>query len=127
MPQTFFGIPVHQISPSSWEVAVESFKLVSGSATTLPCEKVAALVAAAKEIPLLYRHEHPDVERPLGADEFLPIFIYVVSQSEMEDLYYLKEVLCHLCDPNQRLSEAGYYLASFEAAVEHIKDMEFEG
>lgn len=117
-PQTFFGIPPHQVSPSGWRSAVLRFNGVVER--TLPCDKLASLVEAAKDIPRIYRDEHPHAEKPLGADEFLPIFIWVVSQSDIEDLYLLKDVLCYLCDPNKRLSEVGYYLASFEAAIEHL-------
>jgi hypothetical protein len=93
----------------------------------LPCDKLCCLVEAAKAIPRLYASEHPEVDQPLGADEFLPIFIYVVSQSAIEDLYLLKHVLCMLVDPSKRLSEAGYYLASFEAAVEHLRHLPAHG
>lgn len=65
------------------------------------------------------------MDRPLGADDFLPIFIYVVSQSEVEELSLIQEIMCQLCDPNRRLSEAGYYMACFEAALEHLKAMEY--
>ena len=117
-------MPIHQLSHSSWDAAVQKFR---GVATNiLPCDKLASLVEAAKEIPVLYKDEHPEADKPLGADEFLPIFIYVVSQSGIHDIYLLKEVLCSLVDPNKRLSEAGYYLASFEAACEHLRDQELD-
>jgi len=73
----------------------------------------------------LYKKEHPDVEGALGADDFLPIFIYVVSQGDIEELALMKELMCELCDPDRRLSEAGYYVACFEAAIEHIKGMKY--
>lgn len=34
-------IPVHQISPSSWEAAIQMFNMLSSF--TLPCEKVSPL------------------------------------------------------------------------------------
>ena len=83
------------------------------------------MLRCAKSIPLLYRKEHPDIDRPLGADDFLPIFIYVVSQGDVEELVLIKELMCQLCDPDRRLSEAGYYVACFEAALEHIKGLEY--
>ena len=70
--------------------------------------------------------EHPGTTEHLGADDFLPIFIYVLMNSKICELSYLSTLLCNLCDPDKRLSETGYYLATFEAAVEHIKQMDIE-
>ena len=64
------------------------------------------------------------VDDHLGADDFLPIFIYVLVQADIPDLKYLQTVLCTLCDPDKRLSETGYYVATFEAAVQHIMDLD---
>jgi len=44
--------------------------------------------------------------------------------SKINELSYLSILLCNLCDPDKRLSETGYYLATFEAAVEHIKQLD---
>ena len=112
LPQSFFGIPVDHISPSSWESAV--FGLAAIATHTLPCDKLDALLAAAKEIPALYVREHPHcvsargvVEKHLGADDFLPIFIYVLVNADIHELAYLNCVLTALCDPDKRLSETG--------------------
>jgi len=118
-PQTFYGIPIQHISPSSWESAI--YQLANIGAYTLPCDKLDALLAAAKEIPALYRVEHPGTDTHLGADDFLPIFIYVLVNAKVPDLLHLQHVLCTLCDPDKRLSETGYYLSSFEAAVSYIR------
>lgn len=71
--------------------------------STLPCAKLRAIVDAAKEIIYVYAQEHEkakfDAEAKnmngdeggdvlqkssLGADDFLPIFIYSVVQAGME-------------------------------------------
>ena len=121
-PQTFYGIPVHHISPSSWDSAI--YQLGNIGSYTLPCDKLDALLAAAKEIPAIYLIEHPGTGAHLGADDFLPIFIYVLINAGIRDLAYLQKVLCTLCDPDKRLSETGYYVATFEAAVQHIMELE---
>ena len=59
----------------------------------------------------------------LGADAFLPIFIYVIVQSQLKNIIYIKEILNGLCETNKKLSETGYYIASFEAALFHIQNM----
>lgn len=67
-----------------------------------------ALVAVAHAIPALYRAEHPDERsRQLGADDFLPIFIYVLVNSRMERVVALTLVLETLCDPKKIMGEAG--------------------
>jgi hypothetical protein len=87
---------------------------------TLPHDRLQALVAAAKEIPDLFISEHVGTDKPLGADEFLPIFIYVLVRAEIPDLLALNEELQALCDPDKRLSETGYYLATLEASIQHL-------
>ncbi|CAM9571291.1 unnamed protein product [Phaeothamnion confervicola] len=125
-PQSFYGIPVSNISPSSWDSAV--FHLSGVSSATLPCAKLDALVATAHEIPALFQREHPRGEsvgphgrlRPLGADSFLPIFIFVLVNSDLPDVATTAKLLEELCDPTKRLGETGYYVATFQAALEHV-------
>lgn len=70
--------------------------------------KLDALVAVAHAIPALYRAEHPgDESRQLGADDFLPIFIYVLVNSGVERVASLSLVLETLCDPKKMIGEAG--------------------
>jgi Vacuolar sorting protein 9 (VPS9) domain len=119
-PQTFYGIPVQHISPSSWECVVLALRDLRSK--TLPHDRLEALLAAAKEIPELFIREHPGSDKPLGADDFLPIFIYVLARAQIPDLLSLNEELQALCDPEKRMSETGYYLATLEASVQHIAE-----
>jgi hypothetical protein len=107
-------------SPSRWEAAV--YRLATVSSYTLPCDRLDVLLAAAREVPIIFAAEHSK-EEVLGGDDFLPIFVYVVVQAGIPDLRYLQTVLSALCDPDKRLSETGYYVATFEAAVEHIREL----
>lgn len=61
--------------------------------STLPCAKLRAIVDAAKEIAFVYSQEQNDQpnnadengqKKTLGADDFLPIFIYSVVRANME-------------------------------------------
>jgi len=105
-------------SPSKWEAAV--YRLATVGSYTLPCDRLDVLLAAAREVPAVFAAEHGG-EEVLGGDDFLPIFVYVVVQAGIPDLRYLQTVLSALCDPDKRLSETGYYVATFEAAVEHVR------
>jgi len=60
----------------------------------------------------------------LGADDFLPIFIFCVVQAEMERPCALCVLLRTLCDKSNRIGEIGYFLASFEAAITHIQEID---
>jgi len=51
--------------------------------------------------------EHEGVDRPFGADEFLPIFIYILVKSQLQHIFALNEELQGLCDPDNRMSETG--------------------
>ena len=136
--QTFFEIPNDQISPSGWQSVVE--KLNGINTVDLPSEKLHQLVLSANEIHLLYMKEHNTLpsdnehvhselsrrisdEMVLSGDDFLPIYIYVLVQCKVYPLYATLELLSSLCDPEKRLGESGYYLATFEAAMHHIMSL----
>jgi hypothetical protein len=120
-PQSFFGIPVSQISPSGWEAVVVLMRDIRSR--TLPHDRLEALLLTAKEIPLHFQREHTSSVEDnvtLGADDFLPIFIYIIARAQIPDMLALSEELQALCDPDKRMSETGYYLATLEASLQHI-------
>jgi len=119
-PQDMFRIDT--ISPSHWQSVSNILKQGVGM-STLPCVKLRAIVDAAREISQLHRKEHSD-EKLLGADEFLPIFIFCVVRAEMEHPCALSNLLQNLCDRINRSGEIGYFLASFEATIAHIKEID---
>lgn len=91
-----FNIPDSEQSITEWR-SVSTILNDGVGRSTLPCAKLRAIVEAAKEITYVYAQEH---EKPgsateknegenlqkaaLGADDFLPIFIYSVVQAGME-------------------------------------------
>lgn len=91
---------------------------------SIPYDRIMALLQAAHEIPNLYKLEHVGSETALGADDFLPIFIYVVVRAQIKDISLINEEMQALCDPDGRMSEAGYYLATLEASIQHISDID---
>ena len=103
----------------------------------MPCVKLRAVVDAAKEISQLDSEERsvfPEASffdgkvvtkvKALGADDFLPIFIYCFVQAKIERPSALSELLSLMCDPRRMSGEAGYYLASFHAALTHIHELD---
>jgi hypothetical protein len=138
-PQSKFRISDKNISPSGWS-SVSSILKEGVGMSTLPCVKLRAIVDAAREISRLFiaerKADESDLETSLadkacreadghlGADDFLPIFIYCVVQAELERPCALCVLLRTLCDPINRLGEVGYYLASFEASITHIQEVD---
>jgi hypothetical protein len=160
-----FKIPETKLSPSGWR-SVSTILNEGVGMSTLPCAKLRAILNAAKEIIRVYSEEHKfseekgtleeqaaddenenDVLRKsaLGADDFLPIFIYSVVRAEMERpcalckylnaskeeafsitvlTIFLGVLLQTLCDKTSRIGETGYYLASFEGAIAHIQELD---
>lgn len=56
----------------------------------------------------------------LGADEFLPIFLYTLVSSSLADPASLNELLWATMDEADLRSHGGYYLTVLEAALEYI-------
>jgi len=143
-PQIYFDIPVDKLSVSSWIDVVETMNEIDDM--FLPSSKLQKLVEAANLIHAVYKAERifnlPSFNRTsncsveslanerasdasesdsvLSGDDFLPIFIYVIVQSRLSYPLTLMKMLNALCDREKRMGESGYYLASYEAALEHL-------
>jgi len=77
------------------------------------------------ELPSPLEPSKIDERPPLGADDLFPIFVYMLVQSDLwkgGGLVVLRELLSGLANPErQRWSASAYYVATLEAAIEHIK------
>ena len=158
--QAFFNIPEKYRSPTGWASARDILRDGMGK-STLPSEKLDAVLQCAGEIVRLFREEHAppsssssssqqqqqprssssegggswdsaassdDEQGPrLGADDFLPIFIYCVVNSSLTKPFSLVALLNGVCAACKKVGEVGYYLATFEASVEAIAAMETKG
>ena len=132
-PQSFFGISTDHMSPSSWESAIVAFNMVASTAVSIPLGKLEALVEAAEAIPRLYEYEHAKFvgvtgkkTKSLGADDLLPIFIYCVVMSNIPDIGMQSLVyeLEYICDPQSKYSQVGYFVATFQASIQHLLHMD---
>jgi len=135
-PQSFFRIHPEHRSPSEWKSVSTILKEGVGR-STLPCVKLRAIVDAAKEITKLDSEERSYVPeesffdgkvvtktKALGADDFLPIFIFCFVRADIERPSALCALLQTMCDPALLNGETGYYLASFYAAMTHIHELD---
>ncbi|KAK2891467.1 ras and Rab interactor 3 [Channa argus] len=59
--------------------------------------------------------------RAHGADDFLPVMMYVLARSNLSALQLDVEYMMELMDPALTLGEGSYYLTTTYGAVEHIK------
>ena len=59
----------------------------------------------------------------VSADDFLPMFTYVIAKAALPHLVLVKEIMAALVDDEESYGECGYYLATLEASLTHITDM----
>ncbi|KAI4895460.1 hypothetical protein NFI96_005475 [Prochilodus magdalenae] len=57
-----------------------------------------------------------------GADDFLPVLMYVLARCNMPALLLDVEYMMELMDPALQLGEGSYYLTTTYGALEHIKN-----
>jgi len=133
-PQSYFDL--QQESLSGWESVIHILREGVGR-SSLPCKKLRAIVDAAKEIYRLHEEEQlmslsrnegssESLDRSidkLGADDFLPMFVYCIIVADLERPCALCALLEELCDKRARIGEIGYYFSSFQASVAYIQDM----
>ncbi|KAG7391388.1 hypothetical protein PHYPSEUDO_004923 [Phytophthora pseudosyringae] len=135
-PQSFFGVPPHVVagSGSDWEDARRELRRVNEYA--LPLDKLKCLARAAGAIfqtcgssrssssvgttsSLTSVEELDMVLRPsMTTDEFISVHLFVLVMSNMSQLLITREFLRIMCDPQDITGELGYYLTTFEVAVD---------
>ncbi|XP_019731893.1 ras and Rab interactor 3 isoform X3 [Hippocampus comes] len=84
-----------------------------------PPKKIELLLKACKII-----YESMSVSSPgraHGADDFLPVMIYVLARSNLSNLLLDVEYMMELMDPALTIGEGSYYLTTTYGALEHIK------
>ena len=62
----------------------------------------------------------------VSADDFLPMFTYVLVQADLPQLLLVKELMTNLVDDEETYGECGYYLATLEASTQHVCDLAAE-
>jgi len=116
--QSFYGVKDKYQSATNWALALK--KLDAMGSAKVPHELLEAMLGAVKAIYDTFKEEHPQDEA-LGADEFLPIFIYVIVNSAVAiELPVLSEFMQNLCDPSVINGESGYYLVVLTSALHYI-------
>lgn len=58
----------------------------------------------------------------IGADDLVPIFLYVFCHSNLKHPIRNRDLMWSLCHPDQLHGEGGYYLTVYESAIEFISN-----
>ncbi|KAM4690041.1 ras and Rab interactor 3 [Rhinophrynus dorsalis] len=87
--------------------------------TYSPEKKVTYLLKACKLIYDSMATGNPG--KPHGADDFLPVLMYVLARCDLVSLLLDVEYMMELMDPALQLGEGSYYLTTTYGALEHIK------
>ncbi|XP_020511200.2 ras and Rab interactor 3 isoform X1 [Labrus bergylta] len=84
-----------------------------------PQKKIEMLLKACKIIYDSMAVSSPG--RAHGADDFLPVMMYVLARCNLSALQMDVEYMMELMDPSLALGEGSYYLTTTYGALEHIK------
>lgn len=72
-------------------------------------------------------HQHRHVENtPVGADDFLPLFIWVVLRSQIPRLFTNCEYIQAYLNPARLMGKSGYCLINLRSAIEFVSYIEAE-
>ncbi|NWX13373.1 RIN3 protein, partial [Aegotheles bennettii] len=85
-----------------------------------PEKKIAILLKSCKLIYDSMSQGNPG--KPYGADDFLPVLMYVLARSNLTEVLLNVEYVMELMDPALQLGEGSYYLTTTYGALEHIKN-----
>lgn len=137
--QRFYGIKKEELSSNNWETAVYELSLLDKK--IIPYEKLEVLLSTARAIYNSYNYEknRRKVEKAklegdntdtlpenffLAADDFFPIFVFVVVNASVDHHDVSRQYLWGLCEASMLTGEGGYYLTVYEAAVEYIANFD---
>ncbi|KAG8126440.1 hypothetical protein E2320_021593, partial [Naja naja] len=84
-----------------------------------PEKKISILLKSCKLIYDSMTQGNPG--KPYGADDFLPVLMYVLARSDLTEMILNVEYMMELMDPALQLGEGSYYLITTYGAVELIK------
>lgn len=120
--QTDWEIDTKFQSGKGWRQATLILAGVEGMAT--PLRRLHSLVETMCCILREHEQGHEGQSDILGADDLLPIFIYVFVFAELERPDELIDPLWKLCHAEQLLGQSGYYLTLLESCVCYLQDLD---
>ncbi|NXH98448.1 RIN3 protein, partial [Pachycephala philippinensis] len=88
--------------------------------TYSPEKKIAILLKTCKLIYDSMAQGNPG--KHYGADDFLPVLMYVLARSNLTEVLLNVEYMMELMDPALQLGEGSYYLTTTYGVLEHIRN-----
>lgn len=124
--QAQWGIAPDLVSPLGWRSA--SFELASIEHNLTPTFQLQVLTRTMKAIYSEFKFAVlPRMQALgkgnnvfLGADDLVPIFLFVFCQSNLRHPVRNRDLMWALCHPDQLHGEAGYYLTVYESAIDCV-------
>lgn len=119
--QQYFGIPADHESPTNWKETTYALQLMS--IHTQPNEKLHALLGAVQIIQDTFIMEQRKIQDGrtiiIGADDFLPIFIFALVQANVTNLLTLNTLLkaIYISIKNPSLSDVAQYYLQVSSVV----------
>ena len=87
-----------------------------------PRDKMVCILNCCKVISNLLTHAREG--QPYGADEFLPLLIYITLKANPEDLHSNIHYITNYRHPSKLAAEAGYFFTQLVSAVHFLETME---
>eukprot|EP01012_Entosiphon_sulcatum_P006242 TRINITY_DN12935_c0_g1_i1.p1 TRINITY_DN12935_c0_g1~~TRINITY_DN12935_c0_g1_i1.p1 ORF type:complete len:502 (+),score=98.92 TRINITY_DN12935_c0_g1_i1:121-1626(+) len=125
----FFGVSEEWAKGErfDWEIPLQELQNFTHADT--PHDKIHYLNLCAKAILVTFNlsQEQGSKTRPLDAEQFLPVFVYVVVQSQLPLALPTGEYLWCLYDTEgDGSSEECYYLTVFSSALSYVVEIDLE-
>eukprot|EP00768_Dysnectes_brevis_P009551 gnl/Dysnectes_brevis/972_a1082_2190.p1 GENE.gnl/Dysnectes_brevis/972_a1082_2190~~gnl/Dysnectes_brevis/972_a1082_2190.p1 ORF type:complete len:511 (+),score=163.03 gnl/Dysnectes_brevis/972_a1082_2190:39-1571(+) len=130
-PQSFFEIKQAYQDPSNFEAAVLELRELESEINTFPwaffsvlIDTITVIQATVNLCSRAGRDRAPD-SPPLilGAEDMLPIFMFVFVRAGLQRAATVSEFLVGLGDPSLINSEFGYALVTFDCASSYVTDL----
>ena len=124
LPQSVFH--VNFLSPTNWDDAVS--KLLRIKESKSPTHMLVGVLSTVHSIHNTYYNESKEMLKqipgkmdkepdPLGADDFLPIFVYVTARANLPHPQTTFQMIAHLANRDRLEGLAKYFLTVFESAL----------
>eukprot|EP00658_Telonema_sp_P-2_P031377 TRINITY_DN2348_c0_g1_i2.p1 TRINITY_DN2348_c0_g1~~TRINITY_DN2348_c0_g1_i2.p1 ORF type:complete len:488 (+),score=119.52 TRINITY_DN2348_c0_g1_i2:88-1551(+) len=87
-----------------------------------PRDKMVCILNCCKVISNLLTHAREG--QPYGADEFLPLLIYIVLKANPDDLHSNMQYITNYRHPSRMASEPGYFFTQLVSAVHFLENVQ---
>ena len=122
----YFETYIDMSQNEPYKMAIQTFKNIIFYKSPIHKLKIIlkTLEKIEKSIQKFYDKFRISYSKELAGDEIVPIFLYVVSKSNIPNLYAHLKFIDNFATSNVLNSKAGYYNATLQICVSHLEDFE---